>query len=227
MKNPMNNFGLVPWLALFLCFSSCQDDFEKVGQEGPDGGILAHSPSAALIGRASAFDGSYDNVVDGAGCFAIKFPYTINLNGEANDIRSKKDLLAIQEKLGLLIDGRAQLDLVFPVRLTLGDFSEILVENQEALARLALDCMEVGEDRIGCIEFIYPITLFTLEVESQRAGEATVDSDLEMRRFFAGLDPGLRVSLQFPVQLKKKDGSILEGGDITEWTTGLGQAEQA
>lgn len=222
----MNTFGLAVLIALLLFFSSCQEEFELVDGQKSEQNILAHSNTADLIEKASTYDGSYDNMVDGASCFAVKFPYTVSLNGRDIPINSKDDLQSIKKMLAELLDERALLDLIFPVKITLGDFSEILVENREDLAELVLDCMEGGEDRIGCIEFIYPITLFTLELDNQQAGEAIVDSDMEMRRFFAELDNGLMVNLHYPIQLKKWDGGIMEIGNMEELVSALEHAKK-
>src|SRR5690606_31103758 len=224
-KSMINSGRLLP-MAMLLCFSSCQEEFEEVGGEPTDMTIQAHSPTATLIEKATAHDGSYDNMVDGAGCFAVKFPYTVSVNGVELNINSKDDLKTIKELLSQLVDQQALIDLVFPIVITLGDYSEINVADKEQLLALVKDCLETGEDRIGCIEFVYPITLFTMDMDNQRTGEVVVNGDMEMRRFFAELESNLLTSIEFPIQLKKSDGSKLEIGSVGELVAALEQAKK-
>lgn len=222
----MINLGRMAAIAVLLFFSSCQEEFEEVGGESTDQNIQAHSNTASLIEKATAHDGSYDNMVDGAGCFAIKFPYNVKVNGVDLSINSKDDLQTIKEILAQLVDQQALIDLVFPIVITLEDYSEINVVDQEQLLALVKDCIETGDDRIGCIDFVYPITLFTLDVDNQLTEEVTVTGDMEMRRFFSELEGNLLTSIGFPIQLKKSDGSKIEIDSVEELVAALEQAKK-
>ncbi len=213
-------------MAMLLCFSSCQEEFEEVGGEPTDQSIQAHSNTASLIEKTTAHDGSFDNMVDGAGCFAIKFPYKVSVNGVDLSINSRDDLKTIKELLTQLVDQQALIDLVFPIVITLGDYSEINVADKEQLLALVRDCIEKGDDRIGCIDFVYPITLFTFDMDHQRTGEVIVTGDMEMRRFFSGLEGNVLTGIAFPIQLKKSDGSKLEIGSVEELVAALEQAQK-
>ncbi|WP_418498187.1 hypothetical protein [Flagellimonas sp.] len=207
MKNLMKKIGYVALIGIVSTLSSCQDEFEEVNGNDEQQTIQANSTTASLIEKTTAFDGSYDDVVDESSCFALKFPYTISINGTAAiTITSMEDLQGIKVTLAGLDNGA--LEISFPVTITLSDHSEIVVENREQLLELARDCVESATDnKIRCIDFVYPITLFTFNVDNQMTGEVMVESDMQMRRFFSELEDNELVSISFPITLKKSDGT--------------------
>ena len=81
MKNVLNNFAYISLLIFALTVSSCQDEFEELPNTEDQTTITASSSTAQLIMQTSSNDGSYDNIVDGSSCFAVQFPYTVQVNG--------------------------------------------------------------------------------------------------------------------------------------------------
>ncbi|WP_435623213.1 hypothetical protein [Flagellimonas sp.] len=207
MKNVFNKLVLTNLLAMALLFTACQEEFEEVGGDTQET-IAANSNTAVLIENTATKDGSFDNIVDGASCLAIKFPYTVEVNGIQITIDSIEDLHAIEEIFDEFDTDEDILDILFPITITFGDFTELVIENIGQLRELAEQCREGGDDDdIECIDFVYPITLFTFDINEQLTGEVTVNNDMELRRFFAGLEEDELVSIQFPLTLKKFDGT--------------------
>ncbi|MCK0160590.1 hypothetical protein [Allomuricauda sp. F6463D] len=208
MKKLINNMLRAALVVLTLSFASCQEEYEEFGGGSEDQTISADSSTATLIENTSSKDGSYDNIVDGASCFAIQFPYTVNVNGVSLTINSESDLQSVEEIFDELDNDNNLLDIVFPIVITLSDYSEINIDNQNELETLARECIENGDDDdIECIDFVYPITLFTFDVQNQLSGDFQVKNDKDMRRFFADLDDDQLISIQFPITLKKYDGT--------------------
>ncbi|GLU43887.1 hypothetical protein [Allomuricauda sp. NBRC 101325] len=206
MKKLVSNILRLVLVVLVLSFSSCQEEFEDIG--GDQETIDASSSTAALIMQTSSNDGSYDNIVDGASCFAIQFPYVVSVNGVEISIDSESDLEVIEAIFDELQDDEDVLDILFPITIILSDYSEINIESQAVLEELAFECLEGGlDDDIECIDFVYPITMFTFDVNNQQTGEVTIESDFGMRRFFAEMGSDDLVSIQFPLTLKKYDGT--------------------
>ncbi|MGW9687178.1 hypothetical protein [Flagellimonas sp. 2504JD1-5] len=208
MKKLINNLMYVTLFAVALSFTSCQEEFEEVNGGNNQETIEANSSTALLIEKTSSHDGSYDNIVDSASCFALKFPYTVNVNGIDVTIDSKEDLQTIEDIFDEVDVDDDILEILFPITITYADFSELVIENKEQLRELAAECVEGGgDDDIECIDFVYPITLFTFNADSQQTGEVMVESDEQLRKFFDGLEDGDLVSIQYPVTLKKFDGT--------------------
>ncbi len=97
MKKFMSYLMYGSLLLVALNFISCQEEFEELPGEDNREAIMASSSTGQLIQRTSSKDGSYDNIVDGASCFAINFPYVVNVNGLEINIDAIEDLKLIKQ----------------------------------------------------------------------------------------------------------------------------------
>ncbi|MFX0555274.1 hypothetical protein ACOCEA_00655 [Maribacter sp. CXY002] len=202
------------YLSLFivaLSFTSCQDEFEEINTGEEQQAITASSSTAVLVQNTATKDGSFDNIVDGASCFDINFPYTVEVNGLELTINSREDLKLIEEIFDAIDDDVDFLEILFPVTITSGDFTEITINGFEDLRELAAQCKEGGEDDdIECIDFVYPMTLYTFDVNLEQTGSVIVESDMDLKLFFKELDDNDLVSFDFPITLELYDGSKVE-----------------
>ncbi|NNJ89327.1 MAG: hypothetical protein HKP53_07980 [Eudoraea sp.] len=211
-----------------LMVTSCQEEFEELPQPDEQQTLMASSTTAKLIERTSTNDGSFDNIVDGASCIALNFPYTVEVNGIQITIDSREDLHLIEEIFDAIDDDIDLLEIIFPITITLGDFTQIVINNKEELRALAEECLEGGEDDdIECIDFVYPITLFTFDINEQQTGSVTVNSDEELRLFFKGLDDDDLISIEFPVTLELYDGTRVTVSSNAELATAIESAKDA
>ncbi|MEM9141854.1 MAG: hypothetical protein AAGA86_02630 [Bacteroidota bacterium] len=229
MKKFLSNVVYGSLLTLLFVFTSCQDEFEDIVVEPDEQETLnMESATVQLVSNTVSNDGSFDNIVDGSSCFNLRFPYTVEANGLELIIDGLEDLEVIEEVFDALEDDEDILEIIFPVTITLGDYSELTINSVEALRQIAETCVEGGaDDDIECIDFVYPITLFTFDINRQQTGNVTVESDRELRRFFAGLDEGDLVSIQYPVTLKKYDGSEIQVSNNAELAAALEAAREA
>lgn len=208
MKKFLNYVMYSSLLIIALSFIACQEEFEEPFAEESQEAITANSVAAELLERTVSHDGSFDNIIDGSSCFGISFPYTVNVNGLDITIDSKEDLQLVEEIFDALEDDTDILNIIFPITITLADFTEVTINDVEDLREIAKDCIEGGDDDdIECIDFVYPIKFFTFDSNNERTGEIIVNSDKEFRRFFAELGENGLVSIDYPVTLKKSDGT--------------------
>ncbi|MDG1572143.1 hypothetical protein OZ410_07430 [Robiginitalea sp. M366] len=212
-----------------LSLTSCQEEFEEVNTSNTAGvSFKASSETAILIEKTSSRDGSFDNIVDRSSCFALNFPYTVNVNGIDITIDSKEDLELIEEIFDEFEDDLDVLEIVFPITITLADHSVIVIENRAALEELAQTCVEGGDDDdIECIDFVYPVTFYTFDINNTQTGTVTVENDEQMRRFFDELDEDDIVSLEYPVTLIKFDGTEIQVNSNAELAAALRMAKDA
>ncbi len=211
-----------------LMVTSCQEEFEELPQPDEQQTIKANSSTAMLIERTSTNDGSFDNIVDGASCFALNFPYTVEVNGIQITIDSREDLHQIEKIFDEFDEDIDFLEIAFPITITYSDFTELVINNKEELRALAEECIEGGDDDdIECIDFVYPITLYTFDINEQQTGSVTVNSDLELRRFFAGLDDDDLISIDFPVTLELYDGTKMTVYNNAELAMAIENAKDA
>lgn len=215
-------------LVFAMNFTSCQDEFEELPQGNEQDAIAASSSTAKLVERTTSNDGSYDNIVDGSSCIAIQFPYTVEVAGIQLTIDSIADLKLIEEIFDSVDGDEDFLEILFPITIILADYSEVVINNNEDLRELAADCIEGGEDDdIECIDFVYPVKLFTFSANFQQTGSVIVNSDLEMRRFFKGLDDNDLVSFEFPLTLALYDGTEITVNSNAELANAIENAKDA
>ena len=203
MKKFMSYLMYGSLLLLALNFTSCQEEFEELPGEDSQEAILASSSTGQLIQRTSSKDGSYDNIVDGASCFAINFPYVVNVNGLDIEIDAVEDLKLIKNLFDEVEIDDDILDIVFPIYITLSDYSEIKINNREELRERAKECLEGGDDDdIECIDFVYPMVVYSFDINLQQTGSVTVENDMQLRRYFSERGDDDLLSFDFPISLK-------------------------
>lgn len=228
MKTLFKNLASISLLIGALTFTSCQSEFEELPSPEDQTTINASSSTAELIIQTSSNDGSYDNIVDGSSCLAIQFPYTVEVNGLQITIDSINDLKLIEHIFDELDDDNDILDIIFPITITLSDFTEVVIANVDQLRDLAEDCVEGGgDDDIECIDFVYPLTFYTFDINKQKTGSVVVDNDRQLRRFFHDLDDDAIVSLEFPVQLELYDGSKITVNSHAELADAIRSAKDS
>lgn len=220
-------------LIMALSFFSCQEEFEALPQPDEQQTIMASSSTAELIMKTSSNDGSYDNIVDGASCLAIQFPYTVNVNGVEVSINAREDIKQIEAIFDELEipdweTGSEILDILFPITITLSDFSQIAIENQEDFRALIEECREGGDDDdIECIDFVYPLNLYTFDLNEQQTGSVVVESDMDMRLFFKELGENDLISIDFPLSLKLYNGTEIQVNSNAELANAIETARNA
>jgi len=228
MKKYVNHWMYSILIVLGLCFTACQEEFEEVNGTQSQDTIEVGSTTSVLIQQTTNNDGSFDNIVDGASCLAIEFPYTVEVGGVQITIDSEEDLELIEEIFDEFDGDDDILDIIFPITITLGDFSQIVIENAEALRELAASCLEGGDDEdVECIDFVYPFTVFTFDIDEQITGRFTVNSDRELRNFFDELEIGTLVGFDFPLTLVNADGSEVVVNSNAELARTLEAAKNA
>ena len=215
-------------LVLAFSFNACQEAFEELPQPDELQTIIASSSTAKLIEDTASNDGSFDNIVDGASCFALEFPYTVEANGVSITIESKEGLYLIEEIFDQLEDDEDILEIIFPIVITRADFTTMEIEGIDHLRDLAKECIEGGQDDdIECIDFVYPITIYTFDINEVETGSVTVESDKDLRTFFAGLDESDLIGIDFPVTMELYDGEKVEVSSNAELANALEMAKIA
>ncbi len=215
-------------LVVALSFTSCQKESPVDVQLDDEQTLVANSATAKLIERTVSNDGSFDNIVDGSSCFDIRFPYTVEVNGLEITINSEQDLELIEKIFDALENDDDILDILFPITIILADYSEITINGVEDLREISEECIEGGgDDDIECIDVVYPVTLFTYNPNLQQTGSVTVDSDKELRRFFAGLSETDIIGIDFPVVFEMYDGTKVTVNSNSELAQAIERAKEA
>jgi len=227
MKTKLNYTLLLAFFAL-LTFSSCQDEVIEITDPSSEQAFQADSNLAALISDASINDGSSDNIIDQSSELSVNLPITVTANGMQFTINSEEDFNLIEEAFDEFEDDDDQLEIQFPITVTLRDYTEVVVNNQAELDNLRGESTnEEEDDDIECIDFQYPITFSTYNIHFQLIDVVTIHSDGELYRFMHNLEAGVLVSLNFPVTMVYKDGTTIEVNNNLELESVISDARNA
>lgn len=215
-------------LAVAFSLTSCALEEPQFAPPSDERGLSASSTEVELMQRTASNDGSWDNIIDGASCFSIRFPYSVSVDGVEITIDSEEDLQLIENVFDAVDDDDDLLNIIFPITLTLADYSEVTINDSEELRMLVAECVEGGnDDDIECIDFIYPITVFTFNPNFEQTTSVIVNNDSELRRFFAGLDINALIGLDFPISFENYEGTKITVNNNAELSEAIQSAINA
>lgn len=204
-------------LATVILFASCQKEEPFHEAIDPELTLAAGSTVVELMKRITSYDGSYDNIVDGASCMGIQFPYTVMVNGLELQIETMEDLQKVEDILDAADEGEHNIQITYPITVTMSDYTEIVVNSEAVLQGYGEQCVEGGaDDDIECVDVIYPVNLFTYNPNLEQTGNITVNHDKELRRFLAGLKDDDLISIDFPMTFEIFDGDEVTVNSNTE-----------
>jgi hypothetical protein len=139
MKKYFKSAMFASLLVVALSFTACQKEYDPIVETSDEETMTANSAAASLMTNMVSNDGSFDNIVDGSSCFDVRFPYTVSVNGLELTINSKDDLRLIEEIFDSLDEDNDILDIIFPVTITMADYSDITINNLAELRDLPVE----------------------------------------------------------------------------------------
>ena len=203
-------------LLCLIVLSSCRKDeyrFEEAPEEAP---LVTTSLVANLMQRTALNDGSSDNIIDKASCISIKLPVSLVVNGIQITINNEDDYETIE---AIFDDGSTDiLVVIFPINIILEDFTEVRVISESELNSYRNNCPDENEDDddIECIDFNYPITVTTYNTLIDELGSETINTDKEFYEFIDDIEDYLIVNINFPIELRLSDGTLLSIDDLDD-----------
>lgn len=209
--NVMKKLLLIPFFAL-LMFMSCQEEVVDVTEPAEAEALVASSTLTSLMTSTSVKDGSYDNIIDKANCLSVDLPVTVVVNGVEIIIDSEEDFAVIEAIFDEFDDDIDDLEIIFPIKIILSDYTEMTINNREELIELAKQCYGENEedDDIECIDFQYPISFSVYNTNFQIIDVVTVENDRQLHRFIKRVKEGeVFASINFPVTMELSDGSTI------------------
>ncbi len=195
-----NNLQLII-LVFIVVMSSCRkEEIESIQPEEEDT-INANSSLTSLLEKTALNDGSVDNIIDRANCFTINYPVTVFANGHEILVNSQNDLENVEDVFDEFEDDTSDIDIVFPITVTLDDYSEVILNNLSEFNSLSNTCNDENEFDldIECIDFQFPITVSTFNTQSEALGSTTLINDKAFYSFIQNIDTNDLVSIEFPI----------------------------
>jgi hypothetical protein len=201
-----------------LISTSCRTEETEFIQTPEDEILAANSSVATLIQRTVSNDGSFDNIIDRANCFDIKFPYTVAVNSEEITLNSNSDFTTVECVFDQSDDDDDTLDIMFPVNIILADFSEITITNLTEFNNNNANCNgeNVFDIDIECLDFQYPIEASTFNSNSELLETLILENDHQLYNFIASIDENDITTLSFPIQVTLADNSEISINNLNE-----------
>ncbi len=226
MKKTLKSFSLI-LLGLVILNTSCRSEESELIQSPQEETLEANSKVANLMQRVAQNDGSDDNIIDNANCLDIELPVTVTVNGLELTIDSEGDLELIEDIFDEFEDDIDELEILFPITITLPDFTDVTLNNFEELEQLASECAGENEDDddIECVDIQYPITATLFDINDELIGDLTINNDEELYLFIEDLDDADIVNIGFPITVVLSDGSEVEVTSLDELEDVLEDAE--
>lgn len=226
MKTKLNLLYVLPFFAFFM-LASCQKEAVEITEPNAQETFEAESNLALLITETSTKDGSRDNIIDAANGFSVNLPITVYVNGVQVTVNSESDYDLIEEIFDESDDDDDTIEIVFPITITLSDYTEVVVNNQSELDAFRAQYSNENDDDIECIDFQYPLTISIYNFNFQVIDVVTINSDEKLHHFIRNLEGGVLASLNFPVTMVYPDGSTIEVNNNQELERVMTEAENS
>jgi len=189
-----------------LCSSCQKEETELVDETNNEETITANSQLAAMLISASQNNGSVDDLIDGSSCTSVELPVAVYANNQPLTIQNLDDLQLIQTIFDEFPDDTDILEIVFPIRVIYEDYSEEEIENIGEMASIVANCQNFIEDTYICVDFVYPISCFIYNLESEQTGMVTLQSDLEWFDYLTYLTNDILIAIDYQM-------TVLVNGD--------------
>lgn len=193
-------------LVFILCFgflcSSCQKGGSEYNNEIDDGQtITVNSVLTKMLISASQNNGSADDIIDGASCMSVVFPFNIFVNNQALTIDSLVDIDFAQAIFDEDPNDIDTVDIVFPISVVYEDYSQIVISDQAELISIITNCPNFIDDTYSCLEFIYPISCFVYNSSNEQTGFITLNNDLDWFAYLNYLEEDIVVAIDYEMTI--------------------------
>ena len=206
-----------------IFLTSCRDEVLV----NIDESLKANTALADLMQRTSLNDGSNDNIMDTANCFNIQLPVTVIVNGLEIFVDSEADFLTIEAIFDEFDDDDDSIEIEFPYRIILSDFTEIVINNQGEHNSFRNGCNGENEidDDIECLDFKYPIGASIFNTTTEQTERIVINNDKEMHDFIKDLDNDDNANIEFPITVILSDGSEISVAGLGDLETVIDNAK--
>lgn len=213
-------------LIVLSAFTGCQQEADEVTLPEPKEAFSASSNAATLLKKVTLRDGSSDNILDSGSCVTIMFPVTVTVNGEDIVVSTSDELKQIERMLDESEGDDDEIDLHYPITITLSDYTSVVVNDEDELEEYTDECSEGGfDDDIECIDFVYPIKLTRYNTDTQVSDVLTVQTDGQLYNLIKSLEDDDLVSFVFPVALEDNNGARFTANNVEQLEEVMENAE--
>ena len=198
----------------FLGLMSCQDEIDTENGNNPNTNSST-SPTANNLERASMYDGSFDDFLDGISCSSILLPVTATINNTEITLVSEADYQLVLNILGQITNDDDSIELQFPLTVRLSNYTEVQVASQseyDALIDTCEDAENKAEDAINCLDFDFPITILTFDLNAEQTGSVVIESKPQLYTYMNNFGDDALFAINYPItaNVSGESSSVVE-----------------
>jgi hypothetical protein len=194
-----------------LTFTSCQNEIDTENGENPNTNS-ANSATASNLERASKYDGSFDDFLDGNACSSILLPVTATVNGTQITLVSQANYQQVIDILAEFNDDDDQIVFDFPLTVKLSNYTEVVVSNQSEYDAIIEACQEAenaGESAISCLDINFPITILTFSLNLEQTGSVVIESEQDLYAYINNFGNDELFAVNYPITATLADDTVV------------------
>ncbi|TRX16318.1 hypothetical protein [Flavobacterium franklandianum] len=199
----MRKLKIITGIALMtiLGFTSCQSEIDNVEGDNPNTNS-ANSTTTTNLKRASMYDGSSDDFLDGASCSSIVLPAVAKVNGVQVSILTQLNYQQVISILGQSNTNQDTVVLQFPLRVKLSNYTEVTANNQSEYNAILNACSSAqsgSQDAVSTVDISFPITILTYNATLVQTGSVVITSKQELYAYMSNVSSTEFYSVKYPI----------------------------
>ena len=204
------------YLLMILWLGSCQQPEEEIELPDTEGGFTKNTTLGEYVYGISLLDGSEDNIIDNESNLLVELPVDVTVKGKEYEINSPSDLTPINEVYALNPYYPEFLTIQYPIRIKKYDYTEVTVSNKEELDQVISSThADVLYNDVECIDFVYPISIATYDLQNQIANTREILDDESLFKALKNIGTEDLINFTYPLNILI-DGSPVQISDNLE-----------
>lgn len=219
MKKVKNLFAVLVLLTVICCQS---ESFDENTEALSNSSSLTH-----VLKSMSINDTAEDNVIDSTGCFKVKLPVEVVVNGSPMTIVTASQYEDVAAIFNESQDDEDAVSFKFPITVEDEHYKETVVGSQVEFDAMKASCVETT-DTIGddCVSLAFPINVYSYNSGFQIQNTYVLNSNKELHIMLQNLGPNEYYSIGYPVSLNVVGGAGITVNDNNELEQAINEALQ-
>lgn len=189
--------------------------------------VQSDDPMMNLLRSMAMNDVASNNALEDSNCMTLQFPVTILFHEVEITIFSEEELAQLSNAISILED--EDFEFIFPMTVTLEDYSELTFNNQEEFAAFIEECYDFEEDNnedddeyadnYSCITIEFPLNFTIYDENGDFVQSASANNEEELYEILADFENSqdiFYIDLNFPINLLLPDGTTAQANNEDE-----------
>lgn len=206
-------YSAIVSIFLFSCQSEITQEVYNTQET-----ILKTTPLTAYLERMAMENTTQDDVVDGARCFRVKFPYSLIVNSTKITLKTKSDFQVVANIKNMNMWDDDIVHFQFPITIIYSDYSEKIISNQTDLFNELNYCAGHKDDflQLNCLSFNFPLKINIYDSYKQLGSSVNLLDNKSLYNFIHSLSGTQLISLEYPLTVKDENNQVTTISDNSQ-----------